>query len=46
MAKLKIEIPAPCNYEAQLAKEKDCVVINAYDNKEKEQGEQGEPGEK
>ena len=38
MAKLKIEIPAPCDYDAQLANGKDCVVINAYDNERDREG--------
>lgn len=37
MANMRIEIPAPCDYEAELANEKnDVVIVPAYDNKERE----------
>ena len=37
MAEMKIQIPAPCDYEAELANEKnsDMVIIPAYDNRER-----------
>lgn len=37
MANMRIEIPAPCDYEAELARdENEVVIIKAYDNKERE----------
>jgi len=38
MAQMILEVPAPCDYDRELVKRNDCVVIKAYDNeREKEE---------
>lgn len=41
MKKMKIEVPAPCNYDTQLAQvdKENCVTIKAYDGGRKQSKE-------